>query len=424
MVSGGAAHQWKCSSLRASMPGGTTDQSSSETRSHLDEAWLRDLVETLSSIHRPTASVGERRAAEWLLAKLRDTGASGEIELHRAHGTFWWPLGLAAAGALGAGVLALRGRRILAGALAAAIGAAAFDDLPPGQRRFRELLPQRTATTVVTEMGPPDAERTVVLVAHHDAAHPGLVYHPAIPELVFGQAPWLINRVDTSPPLLAPVVVIPALIGAGTATGNDSLVKAGMALAVVSGAALADIGRRETVPGANDNATGVAVLVAIARALAAAPMRNVRVMLVSTSEEALCEGMQVFARRHFAELPRESTFFLSIDTVGSPHLLVLRGEGMIRMREYPARSLALLDGLAGELEISLFPNLRLRNATDGIYPLAAGYECASLCSCTDLKQPANYHWPTDVPENVDCGTVADAVRLTEAVLRRLDERWF
>jgi hypothetical protein len=390
---------------------------------HLDQAWLRDLVETLSSIHRPTASLGERRAAEWLLGKLREHGASGEIELHRAHGTFWWPLGLAAAGALAAGVLALRGRRVLAGTLAAAIGAAAFDDLPPGRRRFREVLPQRTGTTVVTEMGPPDAERTVVLVAHHDAAHAGLVYHPAIPDLVFGQAPWLIQRVDTSPPLLAPVVVIPALIGAGAATGNDSLVKAGMALAAVSAAALADIGRRETVPGANDNATGVAVLVAMARALAEAPTRNVRVMLVSTSEEALCEGMQAFAQRHFADLPHESTFFLSIDTVGSPHLLVLRGEGMIRMREYPSRSLELLDGLADELGIDLFPNLRLRNATDGIYPLAAGYECASLCSCTDLKQPANYHWPTDTPENVDYGTVSDAVRLTEAMVRRLDERW-
>jgi hypothetical protein len=133
--------------------------------------------------------------------------------------------------------------------------------------------------------------------------------------------------------------------------------------------------------------------------------------------------MLAFARRHFDELPRESTFFLTIDTVGSPDLLVLRGEGMIRMREYPPRALALLDGLAAELGIKLRPNLRLRNATDGIYPLAAGYECASLCSVTDLKQPANYHWPTDVPENVDYGTVADAVRLTAAVVRRLDERW-
>lgn len=404
------------------MEAGAT-QRSLDAAPHLDGAWLRELVETLCSIHRPTASVGERRAAEWLLAKLREHGASGEIELHSAHGTFWWPLGLAAAGALAAGALALCGRRVLASALAAGIGAAAFDDLPPGQRRFRELLPQQTGTTVVTEMGPADAERTVVLVAHHDAAHPGLVYHPAIPDLVFGKAPWLIKRVNTSPPLLAPVVVIPALIGTGAVTGNRALVKAAMALAAVSGAVLADIGSRETVPGANDNATGVAVLVAIARVLAERPTQDIRVMLVSTSEEALCEGMQAFARRHFSHLPHETTFFLSIDTVGSPHLLVLRGEGMIRMREYPSRSLALLDGLADELGIELFPNLRLRNATDGIYPLAAGYECASLCSVTELKQPANYHWPTDTPDNVDYDTVADAVRLTEALVRRLDESW-
>jgi hypothetical protein len=133
--------------------------------------------------------------------------------------------------------------------------------------------------------------------------------------------------------------------------------------------------------------------------------------------------MQAFADRHFGELPPERTFFLCLDTLGSPHLLVLRGEGMLRMNEYPAESLDLIGGLADQLGIWLFPNLRLRNATDGVFPLAAGYPCASLCSCTDLKQPANYHWPTDTPEKVDYGTLSDAVRLTEAVVRRLDERW-
>ena len=70
------------------------------------------------------------------------------------------------------------------------------------------------------------------------------------------------------------------------------------------------------------------------------------------------------------------------------------------------------------------PNLRLRNATDAVYPTATrGYQCASLASCTELKQPGNYHWPTDVPENVDHATLADAVRLTEAVVRALDRDW-
>jgi hypothetical protein len=93
------------------------------------------------------------------------------------------------------------------------------------------------------------------------------------------------------------------------------------------------------------------------------------------------------------------------------------------MREYPPRSLALMDGLAEELGIHLFPNLRLHNGTDGLEALAAGYESAVLAGCTDLKQPANYHWPDDLAENVDFGTVADGVRLSEAAIRRLGERW-
>jgi putative aminopeptidase FrvX len=188
-------------------------------------------------------------------------------------------------------------------------------------------------------------------------------------------------------------------------------------------AAMAEIGSGGAVPGANDNGTGVVALLALARALAERPTERLRVLLVSTSEEATCEGIHHFARRHFGQLSRDQTFFLCIDTLGSPHLLVLRGEGMLRMREYPAQALTLLDGLASDLGIELFPNLRLRNATDGVYPLASGYPCATIASCTRLKQPSNYHWPTDVPENVDYGTLADAIRLTEAAVRRLDERW-
>ena len=52
-----------------------------------------------------------------------------------------------------------------------------------------------------------------------------------------------------------------------------------------------------------------------------------------------------------------------------------------------------------------------------------GYQCASVASCNEWKNPSNYHWKTDTPENVDYGTVADAIRLSEAVIRKLDERW-
>jgi len=147
------------------------------------------------------------------------------------------------------------------------------------------------------------------------------------------------------------------------------------------------------------------------------------ILLSAGSEESFSEGIKAFGERHFAELPTESTFFLCLESLGSTHLLALRGEGFLKMREYPPRALAFIDGLAGEMGIHMFPNLRLHNGTDGLEPLAAGYETVALCACTDLKQPAFYHWPDDVAENVDFGTVADAIRLSEAAIRRLDERW-
>lgn len=220
-----------------------------------------------------------------------------------------------------------------------------------------------------------------------------------------------------------PAVIGPGLSALGAATGRRGLGRAGAVLSAGFAAAMANIGSSAVVPGANDNATGVVATIALARALAQRPTKSTRVLLVSTSEEALCEGMRAFANRHFDQLAVSDTFFLVVDTVGSPHLLVLRGEGMLGVTDYPARSLELLDGLADETGIWLYPGLRLRNATDGVYPLAAGYQCASLCSCTRIKQPANYHWPTDVPENVNYDTLADAIRLIEAVVRRLDERW-
>jgi peptidase M28-like protein len=387
-----------------------------------ETAALRGRLVDLCSFERETATEGERKAAEWLAARLAEVGVEARLEEERLHSTFWWPLGLTSAAGTLAGIATGRGHRLLGTALGAAAAALAADDMPgEGRRTLRSRLPQRTVTQLVAELGPKDAERTVVVSAHHDAAHRGLIFHPVIPEIA-DRLGW-IERNNTSPPLISIGVAGPILAALGAALGSRALAAAGATVSAGFGAAIANIGMSRVVPGANDNGTAVVTLIAIAEALVERPTENVRVLLLSTSEEATCEGMQAFARRHFPELPTDRTFFLCLDTVGSPHLCALRGEGMLRMRDYPPESLALLDGLADELGIWLFPNLRLRNATDAVIPLFAGYQCAALCSVTDLKQPANYHWPTDVPENVDYSTLSDAIRLTEAVVRRLDERW-
>jgi hypothetical protein len=386
-------------------------------------ARLRDQVAALSSIHRPSASPGEKQAAEWVEERMRAIGARTRIETERAHGSYWVPLTmLSLAGALGA--LAGGRSRATGAALAGIAAAGIWDDITSGRHHARRLLPKHDSFNVVAEMGPQEASRTVMLVAHHDAAKSGLIFHPAIPAFVWRRYPGLIERSDTSPPLMFPVFGGPALAAAGALTGNRLARVAGGVVSAGAAAVIGQIGSTKVVPGANDNVTGVVSLLELAQRLAEEPTANVRVLLVSTgSEESFMEGMRGFMRRHGPELPQRDTFILAVDTVGSPHLTAIRGEGMLVMNEYPRAGLDLVDRVADELDVRLFPNLRLRNATDGLIALKQGYQCACLGSVTDYKAPSNYHWRTDTPENVDYDTLADAVRLCEAIVRRLDERW-
>src|ERR1700684_3319299 len=99
------------------MAGPTVDQALAEAIGAPGQAWLRARLEELERIYRPSASEGERRAAEWLVGQFRALGAEARIEAADAHGTYWWPLGLGTAlGALGR-LAALRGRRQLGTAL-------------------------------------------------------------------------------------------------------------------------------------------------------------------------------------------------------------------------------------------------------------------------------------------------------------------
>jgi len=84
---------------------------------------LRTGVAELSAIHRPSASAGEREAAEWIVATLREIGVPARIEEERVHGEYWSPLALLSGASALAG-LAARGRR---SALGTAVGALAAD---------------------------------------------------------------------------------------------------------------------------------------------------------------------------------------------------------------------------------------------------------------------------------------------------------
>jgi hypothetical protein len=404
--------------------------SATENGSRADgQAWLAQELETvvreLTAFERPSASAGERRAAEWIAARIAGYGLPASIEVERAHGGYWWPLGLlngvVALAGLGARRTHTRSRasRLLGAVLGSVAAAAIWDDVSGGRLWFRRAaLPHHDTFNVLAEAGEPAATETIVIVAHHDAAHSGLVFHPALPRLFAERFPAQHARSQQTLPIMYATWLGPVFVALGSLLARAGLVRLGTVLAGGTAVAMADIGRARVVPGANDNLSAVAVLVALARSLSERPQLGVRVLLLSTgSEESFMEGMQGFMRRHRASLDPAHTSILCLECVGSPTLTLVEAEGMLRMRPYSDAARERLADAATAVGVELVRGLRTVAATDALIALRRGYDAVTLASIDQTKFPANYHWPSDTPENLDWGTMRRAFAVAESFIR-------
>src|SRR5689334_13941003 len=128
---------------------------SQEPTSQIPE--VERVVRELASWERPSASAGERRAAEWIAERLRELGVDQvRIEEEPAHGGYWWPLGMLSALS---GVVALVGGRVTRALVGAVAALGIWDEL--GLHRgvwTRHLVRRRTTNNVVAELGSRDAE--------------------------------------------------------------------------------------------------------------------------------------------------------------------------------------------------------------------------------------------------------------------------
>jgi Peptidase family M28 len=386
------------------------------------EPVLREVVAELASIERLPGSPGEERAAHWLAQRLERAGCRVAVEPAEFRDGYAQVVGaLVAAGAL-AGLVALhpRGRRPGAalGALAAALIA---DDISNGPRLARRASAPRATQNVVATCGEAAAQRTLVVMGHHDAARTGVIFDDRLQRALVEAFPGVLERIDTSLPIWWPVLAGPLAVAAGAAARRRGLLRAGIAASAVAAAAFADIARSPVVPGANDNLSALAVLVALAERLAAEPLHGLRVLLVSCgAEEVIQGGIYGFARDHFPALDREHTWFLNLEAVGSPKLVLVEGEGPLVMEDYHDRSFRdLIARVADRAGAPLRRGMRARNSTDAVLPARAGYPTAMLSSIDRAKALSNYHTPDDDADHLHYRTVAHALLVVEETAREL-----
>jgi Peptidase family M28 len=369
---------------------------------------MREAVEALSAIERRATTEGERCSAKWVAEELRAAGAS-QVRLsgYRAHST--WAVSLAAHSVL---VLAASVAGGLISRAVAAMAAVSLEADATGRSfKVRNLLPGRRQGTNVEARIPAAglARRTVVVVAHHDAAHNGFVWHPT----AVGAGRRLAAATGTTPAYMG----LPAMAMLAVAAGPGLPRQVGRAVLGMSIGLSVQAAFSKTVPGANDNATGVAGLLELGRRLAADPIDGLEAILLSPGgEEAGGVGMAGWLEHEKANLDPASTLFIGLDSIGS-------GEPVVSVREcmtgrYRREDIQLVERAADRAGLARPRRVGLGAISDPLVARHRGFRAISLLSWRD-GMIANLHRTTDVAANVDWSSAERVTDLAYAVI----EEW-
>jgi hypothetical protein len=288
---------------------------------------------------------------------------------------------------------------------------------------LRRLLPThrtRNVETCVTEER--QAAKTIVIVAHYDTPPTGFLYNSGLADRIsrwLSRMPSPLNRFFL-PPLIAAIALgaalairqIPTLssLYVGLSAGSI-LILSIMLLNVVQ------IGFSRPSPGANDNGSGFLVLLELARRFAAdKPRRNTLHLLASGAEEAGFFGVKAFMKSH-AELDRESTLFINLESIGGGELHWVTSEGCLQGIATPPAGLALLDDLEKKSVIPVLPRLPILSPTDSTAIAKRGHNFVTLIALKDKSAPINYHRITDTFDKLDIGTLTTAADIVEKIVR-------
>ncbi|MDF1521625.1 MAG: M20/M25/M40 family metallo-hydrolase [Trueperaceae bacterium] len=379
---------------------------------------VRHLAGTIGP--RGTTTPGERAGAAYAAAQLEALALTATVEPFPAPVSGWRPFALASAAALVATALAVWGGRggAAAGAMLLAVATASvFLEMYFRPNPLRALVRRGESANVHATIAPTDAvTRRLVLAAHVDTH----------------RTPWAF----TTPGRLA-------LFKASTSAGVAAFVLGTLAFAAV--ALLGPGGARawllllapvyawvlgltlqpDTTPhtvGANDNASGVGVVLDIAARLRRRPLARTEVtVLVTGAEEVGSYGAQAFVARHREAL--RGARAISVDNVAGPGAgpCWTTVEGMVfPLRPDPdlrARALALA---SERPELGAYERPYTTLHTDATAFMAAGVPSLSFVGLTPDGVIPDWHTVHDVLERIDPDVLARTTDLVEALVRRVD----
>jgi hypothetical protein len=379
---------------------------------------------------RLTGTDAERRAANWLVERLRAQGRRAEIEPTYVHPQIALVIAAHCALAFGASLLAIA-EPVAGFAIVLLTAISLYLDLNTRFYLLRRLFFRRASQNVTSAGTSPEAPARLIISAHYDAARTGYAFNPRSRAREARIPPrW---RLALAPPRLVfwSLLALLPILGARMAGVEESwldLVQLPPTLVLlVAVFLLVDIQLSAVVPGANDDASGVAVALSLAEALDADPPRHLDVWVALTgAEESLMEGMRSFVRGHREALERGSTYFLVLEMLGrGENLHYLTGEGLAVTYRHSPRLAELCEAIstAGREENSDLDAapVTLATGSDALPPTLAGYPAITLLRLAENGLPGlEHHTPADTPDGIDPAALEHSERFALELIRQLD----
>jgi hypothetical protein len=177
------------------------------------------------------------------------------------------------------------------------------------------------------------------------------------------------------------------------------------------------------VPGANDNATGVASALALANRWTRTEHDETELVVLFTGcEETGSMGAASWIGRHGQEVAQVPTVFLNLDTLGCSHLRVVKDECALNglMLEYPDALLDLCQSVATKMGLEFTEPISIPTQTDGLAFLVRGIPGITVTSTEEGIFIPNYHLMSDRIGNIDLSSVCRATGFAWRILIELE----
>ena len=388
-----------------------------------------ELIRELCSFEgRGPGTDAERRAANMLAGRLRGLGRRAEIEPTYVHPNYALIHAVHVALAL-AGSVAAAAEPAIGFALVLFAATSMYLDLNTRLYLVRRLFFRRASQNVVSPGANPGAPLRVILVAHYDAARSGYVFGERgvkaarrLSErgrLLLG--PWRLIFWGGMAPLLP---ILGARMAGVDAQWLAILQLVPTILLIIAGFLLIDIALSKIVPGAYDNASGVAAVASVADELRTDPPANLDVWVFLTgAEECLDQGMRDWVRAHGKELDRERTVIVNVDSVSYGSVYYEVSEGPVISYPMDPELVELCEALAQTSGADGAPASRpLRSpvTTDAIASVIRGLRTIAITTLDEGVPPPWYHAHTDTPDRVNPGSLTRATEFVVSLVRLLD----